>query len=97
MCMNCKRETYIQHKSDKEFYDKMITPFMMNSILHHVGMSWMITSKKGMDYVNFSDRDTVGWFDKGPWHNKNICSKLYGTKFEGFINQAYILHHVYEM
>ena len=30
MCMNCKRETYIQHKSDKEFIDKMITPFMMN-------------------------------------------------------------------
>ena len=31
-CMNCKRETYIQHKSDKEFIDKMITPFMMNSM-----------------------------------------------------------------
>ena len=37
-CINCKRETYIQHKSDKEFYDKMITPFVMNSMLHHVGM-----------------------------------------------------------
>ena len=61
---------------------------MMNSMLHHVGMSWMITSKKGMDYVNFSYRDNVGWFDKGPWHNKNICSKLYGTTFEGFIKQA---------
>ena len=39
MCMNCKRETYIQHKSDKEFIDKMMPPFMMNSMLHHVGMS----------------------------------------------------------
>ena len=36
--INCKIETYIQHKSEKEFYDKMITPFMMNSMLHHVGM-----------------------------------------------------------
>ena len=27
-------------------------------------------------------------FDTGPWHNKNICSKLYGTTFEGFITQA---------
>ena len=54
----------------------MITPFMMNSMLHHVGMSWMITSKKGMDYENFSNHDNVGWFDKGPWHKKNICSKL---------------------
>ena len=44
--------------------------------------------KKGMDYENFSNRDNVEWFDKGPWHNKNICSKLYGTIFEGFIIQA---------
>ena len=28
------------------------------------------------------------WFDTGPWHNKNICSKLYGTTSEGFITQA---------
>ena len=87
-CMNCKREKYIQHKSDKEFIDKMITPFMMNSMLHHVVMSWIISSKKGMDYENFSQRETVDWFDKGPWYNKSICSKLYGTTFEGFIKQA---------
>ena len=30
MCINCKRETYIQPKSDKEFYDIMRTLFMMN-------------------------------------------------------------------
>ena len=29
--------------SGEEFYDKMITPFVMNSRLHHVGMSWMIS------------------------------------------------------
>ena len=26
MCINCKRKTYIQHKSDKKFCDKIITP-----------------------------------------------------------------------
>ena len=61
----------------------MITPFMMNSMLHHVGMSWIISSKKEMDYDNFSNHENVGWFETGPWHNKNICSKLYGTTFEG--------------
>ena len=55
ICINCKRKTYLQPKSGKEFYDKMITPFMMNSMLHHVGMSWMISSKKEMDYENFSN------------------------------------------
>ena len=88
MCINCKRKTYLQPKSGKEFYDKMITPFLMNSMLHHVGMSWMISSKKEMDYENFSNHENVGWFEKGPWHNKNMCSKLYGTTFEGFIIQA---------
>ena len=46
MCINCKRKTYLQPKSEKEFYGKMITPFVMNSMLHHVGMSWMISSEK---------------------------------------------------
>ena len=45
-CINCKRSTGLKTKSVKEFYDKMITPFVMNSMLHHVGMSWMISSKK---------------------------------------------------
>ena len=68
MCINCKRKTYLQPKSGKEFYDKMITPFMINSMLHHVGMSWMISSKKDMDYEKFSNHDNVGWFEKGSWH-----------------------------
>ena len=46
MCIKYKRLTGFKKKSGKEFYDKMITPFVMNSMLHHVGMSWMISSKK---------------------------------------------------
>ena len=60
----------------------------MNSMLHHVGMSWIISSKEEMDYDKFTNSKNLGWFDTGPWHNKNICSKLYGTTFEGFIIQA---------
>ena len=60
----------------------------MNSMLHHVGMSWMIISKEEMDYDNFTNSKNLGWFDTGPWHNKNIYYKLYGTNFEGFIIQA---------
>ena len=43
-----------------------------------------------MDYDNFTNSKKLDWFDTGPWHNKNICSKLYGTNFEGFIIQARI-------
>ena len=45
-CINCKRTTGLKKKSGfVEFNDKIITPFLMNSMLHHVGMSWMISSK----------------------------------------------------
>ena len=60
----------------------------MNAMLHHVGMSWIFCSKKEMDYDNYTNSKNVSWFDTGPWHNKNICSKLYGTTFEGFNTQA---------
>ena len=72
----------------KEFYDEVITQFVLNSMLHHVGMSWIIISKKEMEYDNFTNSKKLDWFDTGPWHNKNICSKLYGTTFEGFITQS---------
>ena len=57
-------------------------------MLHHVGMSWIISSKKEMDYDNFTNSKNWEWFDTGPWYNKNICSKLYGTNFEDFITQS---------
>ena len=41
-----------------------------------------------MDYDNYTNSKNLSWFDTGPWHNKNICSKLYRTTFEGFITQA---------
>ena len=57
-------------------------------MLHHGGMSWIISSKKEIDYDNFTNIKHLEWFDTGPWYNKNICSKLYGTTFEVFITQA---------
>ena len=28
------------------------------------------------------------WLNKGPWYNKPICLKLYGSMFEDFITHA---------
>ena len=39
-CINCKKETYLNAETRfKEFYDEVITKFMLNAMLHHVGMS----------------------------------------------------------
>ena len=30
----------------------------------------------------------LDWLNKGPWYNKNTCSKLHGIKLEDFITPA---------
>ena len=86
--INCKKETGLKSKTGfKDFYDKVITQFVLNAMLHHVGMSWMISSKKEMDYDNFTTSNHLYWFYKGPWYNKNICYKLHGITFEDFITR----------
>ena len=84
-CVNCKKETGLNAENGfNGFYDEVITQFVLNEMLHHVDMSWIISSKKEMDYDNFTNIKKLEWFDTGPWYNKNICSKLHGITFEDF-------------
>ena len=41
-----------------------------------------------MEYEITTKSNHLDWLNKGPWYNKNICSKLHGIKFEDFITQA---------
>ena len=34
--------------------------------------------------------NNLDWLNKGPWCNRNICSKLHGIRLEDFITQARI-------
>ena len=59
-CINCKKETGFKSKTGiKDFYDKVITQFVLNAMVHHVGMSWIIISKKEMDYDNFTNSKKI--------------------------------------
>ena len=88
-CIHCKKETDLNSETVfSGFYDEVITKFVLNSMLHHVGMSWIISSKKEMDYDNFTNSKNLEQFDTGPWYNKNICYKLHGITFQDFITQA---------
>ena len=40
MCINCKKETVLYLGTS--LLELMITEFVLNSILHNVGMSWII-------------------------------------------------------
>ena len=90
-CINCKKETGLNSETTFAWvYDEVITKFVLNSMLHNVGMSWIISSNQEMDYDITTKSNHLDWFNKGPWYNKNICSKLHGIKFEDFITQARI-------
>ena len=57
-------------------------------MLHHVGMSWIISSNKEMNYEINTESNNLDWLNKVPWHNRKICSKLHGIRLEDFITQA---------
>ena len=84
-CINYKKATglHLQYST----FEEMITKFVLNSILHHVGMVWIISSndqkKYEIDKINHQD-----WLNKGTWYNIYICSRLHGSLFEDFITHA---------
>ena len=69
-------------------YDEIFTKFVLNAMLNHVGMSWIILSNQKMEYEMNTKNNHLDWSNKGLWYNKNICSKLHGIKFEDFITHA---------
>ena len=64
----------------------MITYFVLNKMLHHVGMLWIIENHEELKYD--MDIQNSYWFTGGPWYNTYICKKLHGNLFEGFIINA---------
>ena len=65
----------------------MIYKCLLNEILHHVGMSWIICSSKEIKY----EMDKINhqyWLNKGTLYNAAICSRLHGSMFEDFITHA---------
>ena len=46
-CINCKKETGLDSETNFTWvYDKIITKLVLNEMLHHVGMSWMMISNQ---------------------------------------------------
>ena len=65
----------------------MITKILLNAILNHVIMSWIISLNKEMMY-DIDKNNYQDWFKNCPWYNTFICSKLHGSIFEYFITHA---------
>ena len=92
-CINCKRETGLDSKNSSScVFDEVITKFLLDAILHHVGMSWIIRPNKEMNY-DMDENNHQDWLNKGPWYNTYICLKLHGSRFEDFITKARIYRY----
>ena len=66
-CINCKRETALNQETIFTWlYDEIITKFVLNAMLQHFGMSWIISSNKEINYEINTERYHLYWFNKVP-------------------------------
>ena len=55
----------------------IVTVFVLNTLLHHVGMSWIIETHEQLKYD--MDKNNPNWITGGPWNKTYICKKLHGN------------------
>ena len=67
-------------------YQDIITTFVLNTMLHYVGMLCTTETHEQLKYD--LDKHNSEWMTGGPWYNTSICKKLPGNVFEGFIRNA---------
>ena len=65
----------------------MITKFVLNKILHHLGMPCIICSNEEMLY-EMDESNNPNWLNKYPLYNTSICSRFHGILFRNFITHA---------
>ena len=67
-------------------YQYIITTFLLNTMLHHVGMLWIIENHEQLKYD--TKKHNSEWMTGSTWYNIYICKKFHGNMFEGFIRNA---------
>ena len=82
-CINSGNKTIIDVDILDTTYQDIINFFALNTMLHHVGMLWIIENHEELKY--YMDMQNSDCLTGGPWYNTYICNKLHGKLFEGFI------------
>ena len=82
-CSNRGKETIIDVDILNTTYQYIITTLLLNKMLHHIGMLYIIENCEQLNY----DIDIKNSYllTGGPWYNTSIYKKLHGKLFEGFI------------
>ena len=82
-CNNCGKETGLSMKNVNNNYKEIITNFLLNTMLYHVGMSQIIEATKKLKYN--IEKNNPDWITGGPWYNTSICKNLHGTVLGKYI------------
>ena len=69
-CSNCGKEKGLSTNNINTNYRDIITSFVLNTLLHHVGMSWIIETHEELKY-NIYEHNQY-WITGGPWYNTYI-------------------------
>ena len=86
ICSNCGKETIIDRDNMNTNHQDIITTFLLNTMLQHVGMLCLIENQEHLTYD--MDIQNSDWMTGGPWYKSSICKKLHENIFEGFIMNA---------
>ena len=82
-CSNCGKSTGIYTKNMNTNYNDIITKFVLNKILYHIGMSWIVEKNHESKYD--IEKHNLDWIIGGPWCNISIKFFLHGTVFESYM------------
>ena len=64
-------KTGLSIKNMNTNYKDIITSFLLNTLLHHVGISWIIETDEQLKYDK--DKHNPYWITGGTCHNTTIC------------------------
>ena len=65
-CSNCGKETMIDVDILDTVYQDIIKKIVLNTMLHHVGMLWIIETHEKLQY--YMEKHNPEWMTGGPWY-----------------------------
>ena len=69
-CSNCGKETMMSMDNMNTKHKDTITSFMLNTVLHHVCMLWIIETHEQLKYYMY--KHNSDWITGGTWYNTFI-------------------------
>ena len=85
-CSNCGKQTGLSMDDMNTNYKDIVTVFLMNILLHHAGMLWIIETHGQLKY--YMEKHNPDLITCGPCYTTHIWKKIHGTVFESFIDNA---------